>query len=307
MQINRVKGVFYFFIVATILPFFSPAQVNSVDYGKNRLQYKKFDWKFYQSPNFNTYFNQGGLEIAKFVTQVAEEELPSIEEAVEYSLQLRANIVVYNNFDDYKSSNIGLGIDWQNSGGITKLVNNKIILYYDGNKNTLRRQIREGIAKVLTDNILFGDDIGEFASNQALLDLPQWLTDGYVEYVAEPWSTQKDDDLKSAILGGDYNNFYQFAFAKPTLAGHAFWYYIAEKYKPENVTYFLYLARLYKNLNQASERICKKKFKDVLADFMVFEQDRYVQDIKQRRNAPKGKLDVIEELKKGEDFYRFAA
>jgi hypothetical protein len=25
---------------------------------------------------------------------------------------------------------------------------------------------REGIAKVLTDNILFGDDIGEFASNR---------------------------------------------------------------------------------------------------------------------------------------------
>ena len=121
MQVNRVRLVVCFFLFATSLPNFLKAQVNSVEYGKNRIQYKKFDWKFYQSPNFNTYFNQGGLEIAKFVTQVAEEELPSIEEAVEYSLQLRANLVVYDNYDDYKSSNIGLGIDWQNSGGITKL------------------------------------------------------------------------------------------------------------------------------------------------------------------------------------------
>lgn len=307
MQVNSLRLVFSFFIIAACLPFLSHAQVNTVDYGKNRIQYKKFDWKFYQSPNFNTYFNTGGLELAKFVAQVAEEELPSIQSAVEYSLQRSANIVVYNNYDDYKTTNIGLGIDWQNSGGVTKLVNNKLVIYFDGNKNTLRLNIREGIAKILTDNILFGDDIGEFASNQALLDLPQWLTDGYVEYIAEPWSTKRDDDLRNAILSGDYNNFYQFAFEKPTLAGHSFWYYIAEKYKPENVTYFLYLARLYKNLNQASERICKKKFKDVLADFMVYEQDRYIQDIKQRRNAPKGKLDVIEELKKGEDFYRFAA
>src|SRR6478752_8633115 len=124
MQINRVKGVFYFFIVATILPLFSQAQVNSVDYGKNRLQYQKFDWKFYQSPNFNTYFNTGGLELAKFVAQVAEDELPSVQSAVEYSLQRSANIIVYNNYDDYKTTNIGLGIDWQNSGGVTKLVNN---------------------------------------------------------------------------------------------------------------------------------------------------------------------------------------
>src|SRR6478609_2473971 len=306
MQVNRLRLFFAALIVAALLPFLSHAQVNTVDYGKNRIQYKKFDWKFYQSPNFNTYFNTGGLELAKFVAQVAEEELPSIQSAVEYSLERSVNIIVYNNYDDYKSSNIGLGIDWQNSGGITKLVNNKLVLYYDGNKNTLRRQVREGIAKILTDNILFGDDIGEFASNQALLDLPQWLTDGYVEYVAEHWSTQKDDDLKSAIMGGDYNNFYQFAFAKPTLAGHAFWYYIAEKYKPENVTYFLYLARLYKNLNAASQRICKKKFKDVLADFMMFEQDRYVKDIKQRRNAPRGKLSVVEEITKNE-YYHFAA
>jgi hypothetical protein len=28
----------------------------------------------------------------------------------------------------------------------------------------------------LVENLLFGDDIGEVASNAALLDLPKWLT-----------------------------------------------------------------------------------------------------------------------------------
>jgi len=213
---------------------------------------------------------------------------------------------LYNNYEDYKSSNIGLGIDWQNAGGLTTLVNNKIPLYFDGNHNTFRIKVRQGIAKILTDNILFGDDLGEFASNQALLDLPQWLTDGYVEYIAQPWGMEKDDALKNVILGGEYNNFYQFAFDKPLLAGHAFWYYIARKYKPQNVTYFLYLARLYKSLNTASERICKKKFKYVLADFMNDEMQRYVDDIKQRRNAPRGKLAIVEDVSKS-DFYHFAA
>ena len=137
-------------------------------------------------------------------------------------------------------------------------------MYFDGNHTHLKNQIRQGIARVLTDNLLFGDDIGEFASNQALLDLPKWLTDGYVAYAAEPWSTQRDDELNSAILGGEYKNFYHFAFSKPTLAGQSFWNYIAEKYKKDNVTYFLYLARIYKNLNNASLKICKKKLKKFL-------------------------------------------
>ncbi|MES2330878.1 MAG: hypothetical protein V4539_14850 [Bacteroidota bacterium] len=304
MQLNRITQWIVFAVF--LLPLVSSAQVNSVEFGKNRVQHKKFIWKFYQSPNFNSYVSQGGLELGKYVAQVAEEELLSIENFIEYSLQRRANIVIYNDYNDYKSSNIGLGSDWQNAGGVTKLVNNKLVVYYDGNHDHLKRQIREGIAKVLTDNLLFGDDIGEFASNQALLDLPKWLVDGYVAYAAQPWSAEKDDELKSAILGGRYNNFYQFAFEKPLLAGHAFWYYIGEKYRKENITYLLYLARIYKNLNNACLRVCKRKFKEVLSDFMQYEQQVYVTDIRQRRNQLKGQLVVTEDVTKN-DYIRFQA
>ena len=282
------------------------AQVNTVEFGKNRVQYQKFKWKYYQTENFNTYFSQDGLGLGKYVAQVAELELPSIEEFVEYGLQRRINIVVYNNYDEMQQSNIGLGIDWQNTGGVTKLVNNKMIVYFDGNHDNLRRQVRQGLAKVLVDNVLFGDDLGEFAANQALLDLPKWLTDGYVEYAAENWSPSLDDDLRSVMLGGNYNNFYQFAFEKPLLAGHSFWKYIADKYGKTKTTYFLYLARIYRNLNNASNKIAKKKFKKILQDFMVDVQAQYFKDIRGRRNTPKGQLSISEETGK-KDYFHFNA
>src|SRR5215213_11394234 len=72
------------------------AQVNSVEFGKNRVQFKKFKWQYYQTNNFNVYFNQNGQELAKFVAQLAEKELPQIETAAEFSLQRRANIILYN-------------------------------------------------------------------------------------------------------------------------------------------------------------------------------------------------------------------
>jgi len=283
------------------------AQVNTVQFGKNRVQYKKFNWRYYQAPNFNVYFNDGGLNIAKDVVEVAEEELPGLERFVEYGMQRRANIIVYNSFNDYRQSNIGMDFDWQNSGGMTKLVNSKLVIYYTSDHNELRRQIREGIARVLVSLLLFGDDIGEFAGNQTLLDLPKWLTDGFISYAAQNWSTQKDDQLKSAMLGSDYKNFYQFAFEEPDLAGQSFWYYVEEKYGKEKVSYLFYLARLYKNLNHACQEMCKKKFKDVLADFMQFEQQKYYKDIRGRRNIPKGRLTVSQEINPGKDYYHFEA
>jgi hypothetical protein len=301
---QQMKIRFSFFLFACFFSVASFAQVNAVEFGKNRIQHKKFTWRFYETPNFYTYFNTGGNDLAKFVAQVAEEELREIEEAVEYALQRKANIIIYNDYNDYKSSNIGLGIDWQSPGGLTKLVNNKIVLYFNGNHNDLRISLREGIVKTLVDNQLFGDDIGEFASNQALLDLPQWLVDGYVSYIAENWNAEKDDLLKNAMMSGEYKNFYQFAFKDPALAGHAFWYFLGERYKKDNVPYFLYLTRIYKSLNTASQRITKKKFKPLLAEFMTVMEDRYLKDIRQRRNAPKGTISVVEDISK-QDFFRF--
>ena len=281
-------------------------QIGTTEFGKNRVQYKKFKWSYYQTDNFNSYYSQNGEPLAKFVAQVAEKELPDIESFVEYGLQRRANIVIYNSYDEMQQSNIGLNLAWQSSGGTTKLVNNKMIVYYDGNHEHLRLQVRSGIARILLDNILFGDDLGEFAANQALLDLPKWLTDGYVDYAAENWNTELDDQLKSAILSGNYKNFYQLAFEKPLLAGHAFWYYVSEKYKKENVTYFLYLARVYRNLNSASNRIAKKKFKEVLKDFMAYEGDLYDKDIRGRRNQPKGSVQNTEEVNIHKKFFHYS-
>src|ERR1700704_403213 len=96
----------FFFTAAMI----TNAQVSSVEFGKNRLQFKKFKWQYYQTTNFNTYFSQGGQELGKFVLQLAEKELPGIEKFVEYGLQRRANIVIYNSYNDMEQSNIGLNL-----------------------------------------------------------------------------------------------------------------------------------------------------------------------------------------------------
>ncbi len=301
-KFSRISLISVFLLLGS---YFAMAQVNSVEFGKNRVQYKKFKWQYYQTKNFNVYFYQNGEELAKYIAQSAEKELPQIEAAAEYSLQRRANIVLYNEYADMLQSNIGLGLEWQNTSGITKLVNNKMVVYFDADHQKLRHQIRAGIAEVLTENRLFGDDLGEIAGNQALLDLPKWLTDGYISYLAENWSTDYDDELKSEILSGDYKNFYQFAFRRPEIAGHAFWFYIEEHYKKENVTYLLYLATLYKNLNKACLQVCKKKFKEVLSDFMDYNEDKYSKDITKRKPYPKGNYVEGFDINNRIDYFRF--
>ena len=301
-KFSRIILISFLFILPSVI---SVAQVNSVLFGRNRVQFNKFKWQYYQTQNFNVYFYDNGQELAKFVAQSAEKELPQIEIATEYSLQRRANIILYNEFAHMQQTNIGLETDILKTGGTTKFVNNKMVVYFDANHANLKKQVRQGIAQIITQNLLFGDDIGEVAGNQALLDLPTWLTDGYIAYAGENWSTELDDDLKSEILSGNYNKFSSLSFARPQLAGHAFWYFIEEKYKKENVTYFFYLARQYKNLNKASQQITKLKFKALLQEFMEYQSDKYYKDIARRKSYPKGNYVEGFTISKRLNYYRF--
>ena len=54
-------------------------------------------------------------------------------------------------------------------------------------------------------------------------------------------------------------------------------------------------------------RVTKKKFKDLLAEFMEKEGEKYQNDLRGRRNQPKGTVVAVEELKKAVDYYRFQA
>ncbi|MHB1920727.1 MAG: hypothetical protein ACYCOO_00695 [Chitinophagaceae bacterium] len=288
-----------------LLVFTGSAQTNSVQFGQNRLQYKNFKWRYFKTSHFNTYFSQHGLDLGKFVCQTAEKELPGIEKFMDYTLSRRVNIAIYNNYGELKQSNIGIGLDWQNTAGVTKLVGNKMIVYFNGDHNNLKIQIRQGIAKVILNNILFGDDLGQFAGNAVLLNFPTWFTDGFVAFVAQNWSAKLDNNLKIDLLSGDYNNFNQLAFDHPTLAGHAFWYYVESKYGKDAVSYLLYIARIQRSLPRASQQVLHVSFKDALNDFMMVNRQRFLADNRGRRQYTKGIPVVVKELNNNKDFYQF--
>lgn len=288
-------------------PLILKAQTNTVEFGQNRVQYKNFKWRYYSTRHFYTYFSQNGLELGKYVAQAAEKELPQLEQFMEFTFRQRVNIIVYNSFGEMKQSNIGIGIDWQNTGGVTKLVGNKLLVYFDGDHEHLRKQIRQGIARVMLETLLFGEDIGEFAGNAVLIDFPNWFTDGFIAYAAENWNAQMDEELKIALASGRYTTFNQLAFEKPLLAGHAFWYYVESKYGKDAVPYLMYITRINRGLKKGFEQVLHMTPKAAQKDFITYNLRRYQEDNRRRRQVTRGQSIVAREITSNADYFRFAA
>ena len=161
------------------------AQGTQVEFGKNRVQYHDFfdEWSQYDSDNFVTYWYGRSRNIGQSVVQMAEYDFNEIQRVLEHRLNQKVEIIVYSDLTDLKQSNIGTEEVFTNTGGQTKIVGNIMFVYFNGDHNHLRRQIREGVAQVYLNSMLFGTNIQEIVQNAVMLNLPNWFKIGLIDYI----------------------------------------------------------------------------------------------------------------------------
>lgn len=236
-------------IWALMLPILAAhGQGTTTDFGQNRVQYKNFEWSFFDSEHFTTYFYLGGQDIGRYSIIYSESVLNEIEQTLEYRMTKKIEIMVYNDLSDLNQTNIGIGLDLNNPGGLTKLIDNKLFVYFDGDHAHLERQIRQGIAQIMIQHIMFGTNFQEVVQNAVLLNLPTWFTDGVASYIGRSWSTEDEDRLRDGIMSGKYKKVTRLKGDDARFVGHAIWHYVEMKYGRSAVGNLLYLTRINRSL-----------------------------------------------------------
>ena len=226
------------------------AQQSQIEFGKNRVQYhKRFDdWMKYESLNFITTWYGTGRKIAETASLIAEADLPYIQEFLEYTPPEKIRIIVYTDLSDLKQTNIGNEEQFTNTAGQTLIRENKIFVYFNGDHQHLRKQIREGLVKVFIQNMIIGDNWQEMVQNAALLNLPDWYIEGLASFISEDWTPKMSLWLQEQLAQESKNDFFAIAQEYPKKGGQAMFYYLNAVYGQANLSNLIYLTRLNRSL-----------------------------------------------------------
>ncbi len=249
---------------------------SQMSFGKNRVQFKEFQWTYYKYDNYDIYFYLGGKELALYTARFIEDNLEGIEDKLDTSLDDKIQFIVYNTLTDLKQSNIGLvQNESYNTGGVTHIIGKKVFLYFDGNHQNFDRQIRAGIAQTIVNQLLYGTSIGSQIKNTSLFPFPDWYMNGLVSYVSEDWNSEIDDHVKDGVLTGRFDKFNQLTGEEATYAGHAFWQYIAEKYGESSISNIVYMAKVSRRLESGFLYILGISFKNLVKEALDYYRERY--------------------------------
>ena len=263
------------------------------NFGKNRVQYQDFLWTFYRFKNFDTYFYLGGQEHALFIGRTADKHIQELEKLLDYRLDNRIQFIIYNTLSEYHQSNITLDDETQNNniGGFTRIVGNRVLLYFDGNHENFVQQMRAGITQVLIDQLMYGGDIKERFQNAVLLNLPPWYIQGLISYASHEWSVELDNKLRDAIVSGRFKKFNRLSAEDAQLAGHSMWRYIANIYGESAISNLLYMSRVNRNIDSGFLFVLGVSLKTLSKNWLQYYQSMYF-DTDKNRTLPQGELIV---------------
>jgi hypothetical protein len=261
------------------------AQSIDTRFGKNRVQYHDdFDvWDKYETENFIIHWYGKARNVAKAVIPMAEYYHDEIVDVLEHRMNDKIQIIIYVDISDLNQSNIGNDDTWTSRSGETKIIGNKMFVYFDGNHQNLRKQIKEGIASVYLASMLFGSNFQEIVQNAVLLNLPDWYKKGIVSYAGSNWDLEIEDELRDIwAMDDDYHKYKKLANDYPRVAGHSMWYFISQYYSPTAIPNILYLTKIARDLEESfvyvlseNEKTVYNAWSDYYTDYFAEEKNRY--------------------------------
>ncbi len=258
------------------------AQTNIETFGQNRVQYRKFDWKFYETKHFRIYhYDAAGRTLARYVAEQVEEDISMIEKRLGGEFPRKFKIMLYNNYDEYRQTNVGRKFESQLKNipaGTIDIVGDKLVVYFNGVHTDLRRQTREGMAKAVIERMLFGENFREVVKNAVLLNLPRWVFYGYTSYIVDGWDTKSNSEWKNMLEAKPNANFFQQSEINPDLAGRAFWKYISDRYGENTMRTMLFNMQQKGSLNQGVKATLGQKIKVAFDSTVTYFRNMYALD-----------------------------
>lgn len=244
-------------------------------FGKNRVEYRDFDWNFYRYERFDVFHYEDGQYLAQQVARMVSRQMPVIEQQLDIPLDERIQVMVFNNLTELKQSNLNASDDESyNTGGVVHFAGTRMFVYFDGDYTHLESQVREGLAGLAMNNLMYGG-FTQSLRNSTLLNLPEWFTEGLLAYMAYPYDGETENFVVDGMLYEQYDHLYALSGDQARAAGHSLWHYIAQTYGENLIKNILYTTVLERSIDKGLSYNIGVDSDGLLKNWSTFYLERY--------------------------------
>ncbi|MFH1011129.1 MAG: hypothetical protein V1784_07845 [bacterium] len=223
-------------------------------FGKNKVQYEDFHWRFVQSEHFDVYFTDGGEQIAEFTAETAEKALESLQRSFDYKLEERITIITYLSHNNFEQTNVTLEIPEEGLGGFTEFLKNRVVIPFQGGFEEYRHVIHHELAHAVMLRMLHGAGFQSILIGAATMRLPLWFVEGLAEYESRGgWDVESDMFMRDATVSGYLPDMDLLGGYLNYKGGQSILYFIDQRYGSQKIGEILNKLRSTRDLEKTIE------------------------------------------------------
>lgn len=271
-----------------VMLFIPAARSSAQTFGKNHVQYKTFETKYIQSEHFDVYFSRGGLALAEFAAEIAEDSYRKLQTDFDYQLRARITIVVYNSHNDFQQSNLNPAPAEEAVGGFTEFFKNRVAVPYEGDWEKFRHVIHHELTHAVLLQMLYGTGAQAIMAGMARLQMPLWFMEGLAEYQSrghhiQGWDAESDLFMRDAVLNGHVPGPSRLQGYLAYKGGQSVFEFLARTYGREKIAELLRKLRLTKNLEEALRLAVGMEEEELSAHWQNFLKKEYWPEVAGRQ------------------------
>ncbi len=212
-----------------------PVAPLTAQFGQNIVQYDRYDWQYIQTPQFDIYFYGDDRSLAEFVSEAVTESYRQISDRLNWQLQKRISIMVYQSHSDFQQTNVTFSYMSEGIGGVTELFKNRVVVPFEGSYADFRHVLHHELVHAVINDMVYGGNIQSIVSGRVRYAIPLWMNEGLAEYLSIGWGSNSDMYMRDLALNGDIPPVNQLSGLYAYRGGQSVWRFIADKYGEESI------------------------------------------------------------------------
>ncbi len=263
--------------LAAQLAGFGP-QLRGQGFGKNKIQYREFDWKIYHSPHFNVYYYTDEEAQLQKVVSFAESGYDQLSREFNHQIKDPIPLIVYATHSAFEQNNIILNFIPEGVGAFATPARFRMVMPIDLPESQLMELMLHELTHIFQYHLLFQGSLAKAVTVQA----PGWFMEGMASYMAKDESARDkmflrdavvNDQIPSITLSG--TSFFAYRF------GHAVFDFIEERWGKEGFLDFLYEMRntIGARIDRAVERTFRLDAEEFDIEFRRWLRKKYLPEL----------------------------
>ncbi len=277
----------------------------TAQFGQNIVQYDQYDWNYIQSQYFDIYFYGDDVSQAEFVSEIANEAYRQISDRLNWQIQKRVSIMVYQSHADFQQTNVTFSYMYEGIGGVTELFKNRVVIPFEGSYDAFRHVIRHELVHAVVNDMIYGGNVQSIVSGRVRYSIPLWMNEGLAEYLAGGWDTNADMYMRDLAIHGDIPPVRQLYGLYAYRGGQSVWRYITAKYGEESIAEIFSRIKMNSNVEQGIKAAIGADYKHLSEQWKEYLKKQYWPDVT-GRDRIKDVAHAVTDHEKLENVYNIA-